>query len=102
MILLASFRGISQIFSEDKKPRPSISDLPMPHVQPVVCLSKSVILQVPKYTKNDPQQIFKTVLEARLFIAGKDSDEPQEQTFKPWGLDIYRNKFYIDYYGVIQ
>lgn len=58
-------------------------------------------LQVLKYTKNNLEQIFKTVLESRT-PALKKFDKPQEKPLKAKVPDVYRSKFYKDYYNFFQ
>lgn len=64
--------------------------------------SISAILQVPKYTKNDLQRIFKVVLDVKPFATRKNFNKSQERILKPWALDVYMNKFHIDCYNFIQ
>lgn len=60
--------------------------------------------QVSKYTKDNLQQIFKMVLEAKTSTYSQDwgtSEDSPDWALQPQALDIYKNKSYIDYYNFI-
>lgn len=63
--------------------------------------SLSITSQVLKYSKNDFQQIFKMVIEARV-LTPKTFDKSQKRFFKAKVLDIYWNKSHIDCYNFIE
>lgn len=63
-----------------------------------------VPFQVAKYTKDDLQQILKTVLELRIPAYSKNwrtLEDLSERTVKPRALDVYKNKSHIDCYNFI-
>lgn len=56
--------------------------------------------QVPKYTKDDLQWIFKMVLEAQTSTCGQNleiSEDLPELALKPRALDVYKGKLHMDY-----
>ena len=60
---------------------------------------------VPNYSKNDLQQILKTVLEAQTFASvftSTTSKEPQEKPLKTCSLDVYCRKSHINRYDFCQ
>ena len=61
---------------------------------------------VPKYSKNDLQQILKTVLEAWALtfvsVSAPAISELPQNKLKAYFLDIYCGKSYMDYYNIFQ
>lgn len=65
----------------------------------------SAPFQILKYTKDDLQQILKTVMEAQISACGQDrriSEDSLEWALKLKALDIYKGKLHMDYYNFIQ
>lgn len=55
---------------------------------------------VPRYPKNDLQQIPKVVLEARTpTVAALLSERPQKRSLKTKFLDVYRGKIHLECYN---
>lgn len=63
------------------------------------------VSQTPRYSEYNFQQIFKIVLETRLFLPHSQDwgifEDPPEQAFEPRALDVYNSKFHIDCYHFI-
>lgn len=60
---------------------------------------------IPKYTKDNLQQILKTVLEVQPLACDHDQEtleNASEQTFKSRAPDIYKDQLDIDFYDFIQ
>ena len=70
-----------------------------PGAQFFVVVVSAAALPVPKYTKEDLQHIFKTVLEAQ---APTISEEPWNKLLKACFLDVYCGKFHIKCYNFCQ
>ena len=82
--------------------------------KPPVANAPAIATNIPKYSKDDLQRIFKTVLEAQVPASAPVlaltpapapapivAEAPYEK-LKVRSLDIYREKSYIDYYNLCQ
>ena len=70
---------------------------------PLGLKSPAAATNILKYSENDLQQIFKTVLEARIPVpAPAASEEPRDKPLKPRFLDVYCRKSHKDYYNFCQ
>lgn len=91
-------KGTSECFTAPGAPNnPTSSSNPKPSL---------AVFQIPKYTKDDLQRIFRTVLESQSFITcGQDheiSKNCPEQVFKARVPNVYKDKSHINYYNFIQ
>ena len=75
--------------------------------RPLGSKSSAIATNISKYSKDDLQQIFKTVLEAQTPAptptpALTASEEPQDKLLKARSLDVYCEKSHIDCYNFYQ
>lgn len=92
------------VFNRDDKPGKFFAPIsPFPNSSTDLSNPKSTsaIFLIPKYTKNNLQQILKIVLEFRTSVTLKNFDKTQKRLFKARPLNVYKNKFYIDCYNLI-
>ena len=97
--------------SNRRTPAPAASRAPTPVVPPVVATlaaSGSANFSVFKYSEDDFQRIFRTVLDSRPLAsvpapaAASHYERSRERPLKAWFPDIYRNKTHLECYNFFQ
>ena len=98
--------GTSTKGSKRRTPSPAATYAPTPAAVPVVApldVSGSADSSVVRYSEDDLQRIFRTVVDSRLLApvpapvvaAAPHPEGPRERPLKAWFLDIYWGKTYL-------